>query len=63
MIVAQTIGDLTGELLYIEKLAAGYNPIPSFSQWELYYIYRYGKAPRVRRKLPRVKKRYTLSIH
>lgn len=59
-----TIGDLTGYILYIEKLAAGYNPIPSFTQYELYHIYRYGKAPKARRKLPRVKRKllhiYTL---
>jgi hypothetical protein len=59
-----TIGDLANKVLYFEKLAAGYNPTPSYTQWELYYIYRYGKAPVVKKKLCRVKRKlhhiYTL---
>lgn len=62
MKIVETIGDLTGDLLFIEKLGAGYNPIPSFSQWDLYFIYRYGKIPMKRKKLPRVRKSYSLSI-
>ena len=51
-----TIGDLTGKQLFIEKLASGYNPTPDLHPFDLWYIYN-GKIPKKLKKLHNI---YTL---
>jgi hypothetical protein len=53
----ETIGDLSGKKLYIENLAAGYNPAPDLHPFDLRYIYRFGKLPDRLKKLHNI---YTL---
>jgi hypothetical protein len=52
-----TIGDLTGKQLFIEKLASGYNPAPDLHPFDLRYVYRFGKLPDRLKKLHNI---YTL---
>ena len=52
-----TIGDLTGQKLFIEKLAAGFNPDPKLHPLDLWYVYKYGKLPNKLKKLHNI---YTL---
>jgi hypothetical protein len=52
-----TIGDLTGKKLFIEKLASGYNPTPDLHPFDLRYVYRFGKLPQRLKQLYNI---YTL---
>ena len=52
-----TIGDLIGKQLFIEKLASGYNPAPDLHPSDLRYVYRFGKFPDRLKKLHNI---YTL---
>ena len=53
----ETRGDLYGKKLFIENLAAGYNPTPNLHPFDLRYIYRFGKLPDRLKKLLNI---YTL---
>jgi hypothetical protein len=54
-----TIGDQFGKKLFIEKLAAGYNPTPNFHPLDLWFIYKFGKLPKKLKKLHHI---YTLEL-
>lgn len=54
---AETIADLSGKKLFIEKLAAGYNPTPNLHPFDLRYVYRFGKLPERLKKMHNI---YTL---
>ena len=54
-----TIGDLAGKQLYIEKLAAGYDPYPNLHPFDLRYVYRFGKLPDRLKQLHNI---YTLEL-
>jgi len=54
-----TIADLLGKQLYLEKLAAGYNPAPDLHPFDLRFVYKFGKLPQRPKKLHNI---YTLEL-